>query len=355
MIVDLLRNDLHRLCDDVRVERLFEIERYPTFATMTSTIAGRVRAATPLADVFAAMFPCGSITGAPKRAAMEQIAAVEPHARGPYTGTVGYLGPGRAGWWNVAIRSLRVDRSRQRATYNAGGGIVADSLAADEWNEVMLKTRSLRPAIEPFRFWESFRGGPHPSDIAAHLARLERTARRFGVPFDRDDAARRIAAAAATQTPSFVRVRLTLDGDLAIDCEPLAPTPSPVRLCLATARVDSSDPMLAVKSSWRPAHALAAGQAAERRCFDALLQNERDELTEGSRTTIFVQSGNTLSTPPLACGVLPGILRAELVQSGRAVERVLHLEDLRDADAFYVGNSARGLLQADLIGEPFHV
>ncbi|MGZ3519940.1 MAG: chorismate-binding protein [Vulcanimicrobiaceae bacterium] len=352
MIVDLLRNDLHRICDDVRVEQLFEIERYPTFATMTSTIAGTLRAQTSLPEIFRAAFPCGSITGAPKRAAIQQIARLEPFPRDVYTGTAGYLGPRRNGWWNVAIRTLSVERARGRARYNTGGGIVADSRTPDEWDELLLKTLALRSAIEPFAFWESLRGGPAPGNIAAHLDRLAATAEYFAIPFDRGQALRTIAAAVATPYPSFVRLRLSLGGALAVTHEPLPPTPEPVRICLAEARVRSNDFMLGYKSSWRPAHDAAAREAAKAGCFDAILRNERGELTEGSRTTIFVQMGNMLYTPPLSCGLLPGILRQELVNAGRAVERVLFAEDLATADAIYVGNSVRGLLQIDLVGEP---
>jgi para-aminobenzoate synthetase/4-amino-4-deoxychorismate lyase len=344
MIVDLLRNDLHRICDDVRVESLFDVERYPTFATITSTISGRLRRATPFLDVLRAMFPCGSITGAPKRAAMRYIEDTEQHPRGFYTGTMGFLSPLQRGWWNVPIRTLQIDARAGHARYDAGGGIVYDSRASDEWNEVLLKSRFLRPAFEQFSLWESFRGGPAPSDVQAHFDRLTRSAAAFGIPLDMNELRSAVSAIASSTDARFIRVRARLNG-ASVSAHPLESIATPVDLCISRERVRSGDPFLRHKTVWRPQHEAAAREASERGCFDAILQNERGELTEGARTNIFVQLGNSLYTPPLECGVLPGILRSELVACGKVVERVLTEADLRDADAIFVGNSARGLLQ----------
>ncbi|HKU68875.1 MAG TPA: chorismate-binding protein, partial [Candidatus Baltobacteraceae bacterium] len=185
MIVDLLRNDLHRICDDVRVPRLFEIERYPTFATMTSTIAGTLRGAS-FEEIVRATFPCGSVTGAPKRAAMQHIARAEREPRGFYTGSIGYLSPKRRGWWNVPIRTLQFERGAAAARFDAGGGIVSDSRASDEWDEIFLKARFLSPAYKAFTLWETLRCGPAPSDAAAHVERLAGSAAAFGWNVERD-------------------------------------------------------------------------------------------------------------------------------------------------------------------------
>jgi para-aminobenzoate synthetase/4-amino-4-deoxychorismate lyase len=351
MIVDLLRNDLHRICTEVTVDQLFTIERYPTFATMTSTISGTLPAGTPLAEIVRATFPCGSVTGAPKRAAMAHIARFEPGTRELYTGSIGYLTPQRTGWWNVAIRTLQIDRTSGLGRLDAGGGIVSDSVAADEWNEVLLKTAFVRPAIAPFACLETLRCGPDPSPASAHLGRLRATAERFCIPFDDRRLREQIEVLNASEDASLVRIRLALDGNASLTAEPLESTGDSVRICIAESRVRSGDAMLAYKTSWRPAHDAAAETAGRSECFDALLRNERDELTEGSRTNLFVRLGGVLYTPPPCCGVLPGILRGELVSSGRAVERVLHESDLRQADEIFVGNSARGLLQAHLVSE----
>ena len=347
MIVDLLRNDLHRICDGVSVPRLFEIERYPTFATMTSTIGGELRPNTTLTQIFRATFPCGSVTGAPKRAAMQHIAALEREARGFYTGAIGFLSPQRRGWWNVPIRTLQFIKNAPSARVDAGGGIVSDSRAASEWNEVLLKLRFLEPAFERFEILETLRGGPNPGDIAAHVDRLTRSAAAFGMHLDAKDALAQIRRAADTRDPELIRVRAGHDV-LRIATEPLHPTPEPVALMVSSQRVRSDDPLLHHKTAWRPAHNAAAAEARERGCFDAILLNERGEIAEGSRTNIFARFGNTLYTPPLQSGVLPGILRSRLVSDGQAVERVLFERDLRAADAVYAGNSARGLLQARL-------
>jgi para-aminobenzoate synthetase/4-amino-4-deoxychorismate lyase len=345
MIVDLLRNDLHRICRDVRVDRLFEVERYPTFATMTSTISGELREGASLTEIFGATFPCGSVTGAPKRAAMQHIAALETHPRGFYTGSIGFLSPQRRGWWNVPIRTLQIEKDAGMARYDAGGGIVIDSDARAEWSEILLKSRFLRPACEDFSIWESFRGGTNPGDVEAHLRRLEKSATAFGIAVDFGALRAQIEAINQTRSPLFVRVRAYADR-VDVAAEPLGTTPAPVDLCMSRHRVDSADPLLRHKTAWRPVHTRAAQEARERGCFDAVLCNERGEITEGSRTNIFIRRGNTLYTPPLESGVLPGILRERLVSEGQAMERVLTQRDLENADAVYAGNSARGLLPA---------
>ncbi len=348
MIVDLLRNDFSKVCDEVDVTALLTVERYPTFATMTSTVRGRLRGNAGFADVIAATFPCGSVTGAPKRAAMAAITRAESHPRGVYCGSVGFLTPQRRGWWNVAIRTMQLDRRNACARFDAGGGIVADSLADDEWHEVVLKSRFLDAAIEPFSFWETF-ANRDASTMERHLERLAATARTFSIPFSMQ-AAR--AALGSTQAdgiaPALLRLRLGLDGTLRTASEPLAPTPEPVDVCIADARLNSGDPMLAFKSSWRPAHASAALQASATACFDAILLNERGEVVEGARTNVFARIGGRLVTPPLRAGALPGILRSRIVTEQGADEIPMTRDDLRRAEEIFVGNSARGLLRARL-------
>lgn len=352
MIVDLLRNDLHRLSDDVSVESLCDVERYPTFSTMTSAIRARFERAPRLTEVVRATFPCGSVTGAPKRAAMKQIARLERWPRDAYTGSIGFLRPDRTGWFNVAIRTLQIDRARGAARYDAGGGIVADSTAADEWAEIGTKTQLLREIAERATLLETFRigGGGSEGAIEAHLARLFESARRLYVPCDEANVRERVAAARAGASDAMLcRLRLSHDGALKLLTEPLQPTLEPAVICLSTQAVRSDDPMLRIKSSWRPAQERAWAQARACDAFDALLRNERDEITEGSRTNVFARIDGTLFTPPLESGVLPGILRGELLARGEARERVLYERDLRSADELYVGNSARGLLRARLL------
>jgi para-aminobenzoate synthetase/4-amino-4-deoxychorismate lyase len=349
MIVDLLRNDLYRVCDDVTVEKLFEIERYPTFATMTSTIAGHLRAGTSLREIVRATFPCGSVTGAPKRAAMARIARLEPHSRGAYCGSIGFLSPQRRGWWNVAIRTAQLDLERGIGRYHAGGGIVADSRADDEWEEIAIKTQFIAELARPFDVRETFAGGD-PSARQTHIARLLRTASAFGVRVDEHGLSAALDRIDAQGT--LLRIRISDDGSIDMLTEPLHAIEAPLKLCISDVRVRSDDPMLAWKTSWRPAYERAAAYAHQRSCFDALLVNERGHLTEGSRTNLFVRLGDDLVTPPLCDGVFPGILRARLLAEGSASERSLLPDELRRARETFVGNSARGMVPAVLIEQP---
>ncbi len=346
MIVDLLRNDLHRVCSDVTVERLFEVECYPTFATMTSTIAGSLNHGRSLAELFAATFPCGSITGAPKRAAMARIAQLEPRARGAYCGTVGYLSPQRRGWWNVAIRTAQIDLATGSGRFDAGGGIVADSVAAEERNEVALKARFFLDATTSIEAIETFAGGD-PQAREMHLRRMERTAAYLGAHFDLD---RLIEAIAAIDRPGhLIRVQLREDGTPVVELRPLVIPGEPVRIALSPERVRSSDPLLRHKTTWRPAYDRAAAFAVRHDCFDALLRNERDEITEGARTTLFARIDGRLFTPASKAGLLPGILRARLLTDGVAEERILRAPDLRGAEEIFIGNSGRGMLRAHFV------
>jgi para-aminobenzoate synthetase/4-amino-4-deoxychorismate lyase len=350
MIVDLLRNDLHRICEGVEVEAFQAVERYPTYATMTSTIAGNVRPAVSLSEIFEAMFPCGSVTGAPKRSARRFIAQHETQLRGAYCGSIGYLSPRRRGWWNVAIRTAQLDRRSGRGRYDAGGGIVADSRAGDEWNEIAVKSRFLQAAEragnDSFALLETFAADASRTTLQAHLSRLERSAQAFGMAFDRSEIER--AARCDPSAHGLVRLRLSTAG-VSIVREALKEPAEPVPICLSTATVYSGDPFLRHKTTWRPSHDAAWREATARECFDALLCNERGEVTEGSRTTLFFEADGTLCTPPAACGLLPGVLRERLMAGARVRERTISVDELRRAQAIYVGNSARGLLRAALL------
>ncbi len=341
MIVDLLRNDLQRICDNVSVDRLFDVERYPELATMTSTISGTLRARTPLLAILEATFPCGSVTGAPKRAAMQTIGALECWPRGVYTGSIGYLTPERTGAWNVAIRTAQLDLKRGSGRIDVGGGIVADSRAASEWDEVLLKAQFASAAVSPFDLLETFRMG----DIDAHLRRLQTSAAAFGIVADVDEARRALRGAAGNRDV-LVRLRLNSEG-VRVHSEDVAAEPGSLRVWIGSVRVFSGDPMVPHKTSLRNAYDAAYAEALANGCSEGILQNERGEITEGSRTNVFVKRGDVLLTPPLACGLLPGILRERLLEQGEAVEGVLYPNDLIAGET-YVGNSARGLMRAEV-------
>lgn len=340
MIVDLLRNDLQQVCAEVAADELCSVERYATFATMTSTITGNLDANVPLDAIFRATFPCGSVTGAPKRAAMAAIETLEDRPRGAYCGALGFLSPQRRGWWNVAIRTAQIEGTS--GTFHAGGGIVADSDSESEWREALLKAAFLQHGFE---LWETLRGDAAPDVVEAHLARMEASAKRMSIPFDAPELRAKVSRRAGAH---LLRLRLRNDGAVTVIEEPVQRFDE-VRIAVSDERVTSRDPWLAIKSSWRPHHKRAWEYAQSRGCFDALLSNEAGELTEGTRTNLFAEFDGELMTPPLHCGLLPGVLRASLIKSGRARERVIRVEDLERATALYVGNSARGLIRAHLL------
>jgi len=200
IIVDLVRNDLHKLCDDVRVPRQFEVERFPTFVTMTSTLEGTLKEGRRLDDIFAAMFPCGSITGAPKRSAIREIAACEAAPRGIAMGTIGFCDAQRRGTWNVAIRTLAIDTKQERGTVRIGGGIVADSTPSEEWAEILVKRRIFDRAADRASLIETMLARPDGSvpRLGRHLERLERSAFAFGLAVDMAEAEHAILSAAGS-------------------------------------------------------------------------------------------------------------------------------------------------------------
>ncbi len=357
MIVDLLRNDLSRVADpgSVEVPALFAVERYPTLLQMTSTIRARRREGVSLTELLGALFPCGSVTGAPKIRAMERIAALEETPRGIYTGAIGWFAPDGDLCLSVAIRTLVLERDG-RARFGVGGGIVADSEVEAEYAECRLKARFLDAAAVSdeggFALIETLawhpEGGYRHRD--RHLRRLADSAARFG--FRCDGGAVRGAleeAAAAFSAPMLVRLLLASGGALSVSAQRLEPWPLPVRLAVAETVVNSDEPLRRHKTTRRHwcAVPLAAAQASGL-ADEVVFLNERGEVVEGARTSIFIERAGRLVTPPLSAGPLPGILRQTLLEAGRAIEGVLTLADLAAAPRLYVGNSARGLMPARL-------
>ncbi len=358
MIVDLLRNDLGRIAtpSSVRVTALHEIETYPTLHQMTSTIEARLKPGTGIADILAALFPCGSVTGAPKIHSMEIIHGLEAAPRGLYCGAIGWLAPRNAEGlapfrFNVAIRTLDLARIGT-GTLGVGSGLVADSDAASEYAECLLKARFLAEA-EPFALFETllWERGTGFALCDEHLDRLESSARYFGFPFSAASARDVLDAAAVSFAETPARVRLTLADDGAVEIV-VAPAPQaahhPWRVALSPTPVDSGDVFLFHKTTRRGFY--DREQARLGALLDAdevLFANERGELTEGSRTNLFVklkEADETLVTPPLACGLLPGVLRHTLLRGRRCVEALLRPKDIEHAAAIYVGNSVRGLI-----------
>ncbi len=357
MIVDLIRNDLARVAEpgSVAVEALFAVEPYASIHQMTSTVTARLAGGRDAADVLGALFPCGSVTGAPRIRAMEVIAALEPEARGLYCGSIGWMAPGgRDAAFNVAIRTLVLGPGAGPARLGLGSGIVADSVAADEWQECLAKARFLAPA-RPASLLETMRreadGGV--AFLGRHLDRLCASAARFGFPADRAKIEAAIAALPPPGAPARLRLKLSHSGALALQQGPMPPPwPDPVPAALVRLPCDPADWRLAHKTSAREPYEAALAAARARGAAEALLVRADGLVTEGAATSLFVDADGTLITPPLALGLLPGVLRAELCASGRAREHELSAEDVQAAShegRLFVGNVLRGLVPARLV------
>lgn len=353
MILDLLRNDIARVAvaGSVEVPERFVVERYPTVHQMVSSVRGILAPGSSPAQALAALFPCGSVTGAPKRRAMEVIEAVERSPRGIYTGAVGRIDADGDAAFNVAIRTLHLKPDAEAATLGLGSGVVADSTPAAEWRECHDKARFLANGQRRFDLIETMAFDPHRGIplLERHLERLKASARRLGFAFDRHAARNELQAATfRLEQPSRVRLLLSPSGAIAVEAGPLPPAPSgPVSVALVPLPVSPADFRLRHKTSDRSFYD-AARQGSG--CFDVAFVAPDGQVTEGSFTSIFVERAGLLHTPPLSAGLLPGVLRAELLGTGRAVEVPVRLADL--AQGFYVGNAVRGLIRARLVAEP---
>ena len=355
MIVDLLRNDLGRLAvpGSVRVEALCDTEPYPTLWQMVSTVSADLPDV-PLAKVFAALFPCGSITGAPKIRAMQLIDLLEARSRGVYTGTIGYIAPGGDCRFNVAIRTLEIAPDG-RGQLGVGSGIVIDADPAREYAECLLKARFLTGFDPGFQLIETLRleNGVYPR-LSGHLGRLEASAQALGFVCDLARVRGALAEQAWAHPGGVWRLRLTLahDGALTLTHAPLDGGAGRAwRALLAPERLAADNYLRRYKTTVRGVYDAALAGLPAPDVFDAIFLNTRGEVCEGARSTVFIERGGRLLTPPLASGCLAGVLRAELLASGRAVEVVLTEADLHAAsaaDALYMGNALRGLVRVDL-------
>ncbi len=366
MIVDLLRNDLGRLAKfgTVHTEKMFAVERYSTLWQMTSTVSGDLRPDAKFGDIFRALFPCGSVTGAPKIRAMQLLAELEERPRGVYTGAIGFFSPQRT-VFNVAIRTLEM--RGDEGTMGVGSGIVIDSVAADEYGECRLKAEFLHPAQrrsapdaelnERFMLIETILWNAAYPLLDLHLDRLEDSADYFGFPCDRGQTKLALEEHARTffeNAPRKVRLLLDADGGLHISSEIIAGTANdPGRVCIAVERTNSSDRWLYHKTTRRALYAQEYKRAAEKGFDDALFLNERDQVTEGAISNVFIEKAGRLFTPPIESGVLPGVYRRHLLQKRPDIEeRLVTLNDLRNADAVYICNAVRGLRKVQLIPVP---
>lgn len=353
MIVDLMRNDLGRIArpGSVAVTALFEAERYPAQWQMTSTVEADLVDGVGLPAVFGALFPAGSVTGAPKIRSMQILADVEDSPRGLYCGAIGLVEPGGCAHFSVAIRTVTVDRRAGTAEFGVGSGIVWDSEAAAEFEECRVKAAILTTPEPAFALVESLRWEPGAGCVrqARHCARMAASADYFGIPFDATafDAALTGAADGRTE-PAKVRVLLARDGGITVDAAPLAPTPSPLRVALADRPVDATDVFLFHKTTRRDVYAQA--DAAKPPGADTvILWNTHGEVTEAVNFNVVAEIDGRPVTPPVACGLLPGVLRAELLDAGAITERRITVDELRAAPRLWLINSVRGRVEARLV------
>lgn len=366
MIVDLLRNDLGRVArfGSVRVPKMFSVDRYNSVLQMTSTVQAEVDAETRLADVFAALYPCGSITGAPKRRTMQIIRELESSERGLYTGAIGWFDAPRDNrrigdfCLSVPIRTLVLQAPQggvRHGEMGVGAGIVHDSVATDESAECRLKARFLTGLPHDFELIETMHATREHGcrHLALHLQRLQASAAYFGFVCDADLVRARLRQACdgfVAGVEYRLRLALKADGTCSIQSAPLAPLITPVRILLASETTMTNDLFLRHKTTVRERYDAGWRAAEEQGAFDMVFCNERGELTEGGRSNLFVKLDGRWYTPPLSAGVLPGVMRAVLLAdpAWNAEERSMTSADLRRAQQVVVCNALRGALPAIL-------
>jgi para-aminobenzoate synthetase/4-amino-4-deoxychorismate lyase len=339
MIVDLIRNDLGRIAEigSVHVPELFTIEKYPTLFQMTSTVQAKTDAS--LDEIFSALFPCASITGAPKVSTMKIIAELETTPRKIYTGSIGFISPNRKAQFNVAIRTALIDRENKTAEYGLGGGIVWDSTSADEYSEALLKARVLTENPRPFELLETLLWTPEDGFFLRekHLARMQDSADYFGFPFSGAEFENQIDGLAKHFTsPQRVRVLLDKLGQFKIETRDFQAQGKVFKIRLAENPVDSKNIFLFHKTTQREMYPpVSAG------FDDLLLWNENGELTEFTIGNLVAEIDGELFTPPISCGLLAGTFRSHLLGTGKISERVIHKDELGKFSKIFLVNSVR--------------
>ena len=339
MIVDLLRNDLGKVSvpGSVRVSSLFDLERLETVWQMTSTVESTLKNGTSLVELMSALFPCGSITGAPKIRTMQIIRELERFPRGAYTGTIGLLKPGGDCVFNVAIRTVVIDTQTNQATFGVGGGVTIDSTAEREYEECLVKSKFLHTQPVEFQLFESMllEDGEYFL-LERHLERLRNSAAYFGFRFPEEEIR---SALKAIKAPGLFKIRLVLwkDGQIETQISRIEDADSVREIALARDPVDSSDRFLYHKTTLRDYYA-----------EDVIFWNERGEITESRIANVVVEIDGQLFTPPVSSGLLPGTFREQLLAEGKINERVITVYELRNAKEFYLINSVRKWIRVHL-------
>ena len=346
MIVDLLRNDMGMISQtgSVQVASLFDVETLETVHQMTSTISSRLIPGTGVVDLFRALFPCGSVTGAPKRRTMEIIAELEDSPRNLYTGCIGHISPGMEAAFSVAIRTIVIDRAGGTGEMGLGSGITWDSDPRSEYEECLIKGRFARMKVSEFRLLESilFEEGNGYFLLERHLRRLSRSAYYFGFTLDQSGVRNALHDHSLSLRGSHkVRLLLSRDGSIGITNEsiPKQLEGGAVKVAFAETRVDSENVFLYHKTDNRALY--VAELTARSDCTDVIFLNERGEVTEGANNNIVARIDGKLVTPPIDSGLLPGTFREELIASGIISERTITGQELEHAEEVYLINSVR--------------
>lgn len=344
MIVDLLRNDLGMIAEpaSVHVPKLFEIEHYPTVHQMTSTITAKIPESTPIVDIFKALFPCGSITGAPKISTMNIIANLETAPREVYCGAIGFIAPNKEAIFNVPIRTVVINHKTGKATYGVGGGITWDSTSEDEYHEVLAKKSVLEEHRPEFQLLESFLLSEGEIFLTKeHLCRLEKSAKYFDFPIDLERVENMLSECTQKHACGEFKLRLLLmkNGEITLETQPIKKLETPLKVILAEEPLDKNNPFLYHKTTNRDIY--THFQKKYSHVFDCLLWNIAGELTEFTNGNVVLDIDGKLWTPPVSSGLLAGTFRESLIREGIIHEKTLTVADLKRCRKSWFINSVR--------------
>ncbi|MDM5334113.1 aminodeoxychorismate synthase component I [Ureibacillus composti] len=352
MIVDLLRNDLSMIATphSVEVPKLFDIEPYPTVHQMTSTITATIKPNTQLVDIFKALFPCGSITGAPKISTMEKIAELESTPRDVYCGAIGYITPNHEAIFNVPIRTVVIDQKTSIATYGVGGGITWDSTTEDEYDEILAKAKLLEVERPVFQLLESLllKDG-EIFLLEEHLNRLQNSAEYFGFELNEDAVRSQLLHFASENSVGEFKIRLVVEnhGDLKIEGQVITQPKIPLKVMLADKPVDQNNPFLYHKTTNRAVYSNYQLKFPD--VYDVLLWNKDGELTEFTNGNVVLEIDGVNYTPPIRSGLLAGTFRESLLREDIIQEKLLTVQDLKKASKIWFINSVRKWLEVELV------
>jgi len=357
MIVDLLRNDLGKIAEKVKVREIFEIENYRTLYQMTSTIEADLKKK-KIKDIFYSLFPSGSVTGAPKIKTMQLIKGLEKEPRKIYTGCIGYFSPQGKFCFNVAIRTILLEKNK--GELGVGGGIVYDSLDKTEYKEALLKAKFLIEKFPSFSLIESILWQKNKGYflLDLHLKRLKNSCQYFCVPLNLEKLKRNLKnleeslkreSAVYGKEKFKIRVLVNLEGEFEIESLLLEEIKLPVKVKISSFKINPQNVFLYHKTTKREIYEEELMKVRKEGFFEVIFFNIYDELTEGAITNVFLLKGDVLYTPSLKCGLLPGILREYLLKKKRVKEKILLLKDLKKANKVFVGNSVRGLMEAEIL------